>query len=234
MRQYSYEGTDRNGRLIRGSTSGESAREVKAQLATFGFKNVRVTEEASIPAGSATSEAAAPDDLVQRLVDGDIEIDASAAGGGVGEEEEEDEWFRAEALAKIRKHRRRENIALVITLTVLGAIAAYYIYDKLTEIPAPQPHIIMRNANEMLSFKDVYVKGDDLIFIVFAPRWNGNVRVDYQAWDVLDNRIDFGTARLGFIGSYYGGSPEKSGAVKLKKHRFYNRIEILVSGDEGK
>jgi hypothetical protein len=34
----------------------------------------------------------------------------------------------------------------------------------------------------MLSFKDVYVKGQTLVFIVFAPNWNGNVRVDYKAW----------------------------------------------------
>lgn len=86
----------------------------------------------------------------------------------------------------------------------------------------------------MLSFKDVYVKDQDLVFIVHSRSWNGNVRVDFQAWDALENRIDFGTARLGFIGEHYGGSSDKSGTFRLKKSRFYERIELLVSGDEGK
>ena len=86
----------------------------------------------------------------------------------------------------------------------------------------------------MLTFKDVYIRGRDLVFIVFSPNWNGNVRVDFKAWDPFGKEIDFGTARLGFIGEYYGASPEKSGTFKLKKTRFYERIEIVVSGDEKK
>jgi len=92
----------------------------------------------------------------------------------------------------------------------------------------------MRSGSEMLSFKDVYVKGSDIVFIVFARNWNGNVRVDFKAWDPFENVVDFGTARLGFIGDHYGGSPEKSGTFKLKKTRYYETIEIRVNGDEGK
>lgn len=249
MKKFSYEGVNKQGRVVTGSTSAANEQEVKAQLKKFGFSNVRVQEEETTPeqtmssgkaSGSMTSAArvkqpaqpaeAPPQDLVQKLVDGDIEI-----GEPITEEEaERDMWFRAEALARIRKARRRERIAMVFAIVLVGSIAAYFIYDKVTEIPAPQPRIIMRTSSEMLSFKDVYVKGPDLVFVVFSRNWNGNVRVDFQAWDAFDNRIDFGTARLGFIGEHYGGAPEKSGTFKLKKSKFYERIELLVSGDEGK
>jgi hypothetical protein len=148
------------------------------------------------------------------------------------EETAGDEWRRLEVVAKVRKYRRKENIVLAVSLVIVCALAAYFIYNKITEIAAPQPKIITRSNSEMLSFADVYVKGPDLVFIVYARDWNGNVRVDYKAWDPYGSVIDFGIARLGFIGDHYGGSPEKSGAIKLKKRRYYETIELLVSGDE--
>jgi hypothetical protein len=233
MKTFNYQGVDKRGRAIRGSTTAESKREVKAQLAKFGFSDIEVEEEAASPPDSGPSEGPegqATVDLVQKLVDGDIEVEAPVSP----EEIEEDEWRRAESLARISRYRHRENIALVLSLILVGTVAAYFIYQKMTEIPAPQPKIITSTASEMLTLKDVYVKGDDLVFVVFSRNWNGNVRVDFQAWDVFDERIDFGMARIGFVGEYLGGSPEKSGTFKLKKSRFYERIEIMVSGDEGK
>lgn len=231
MKNFNYQGVNTQGRTVTGSTTGANEQEVKAQLMKFGFKNIRVKEETPSPVRSGQSGRAdeqGSDDFAQKLVDGGIEV-----GEPLSEEEaEEDEWYRAEAFVRIRRFRRRENIALVISLVLLGVFVSYFIYDKITEIPAPQPKIITRSKSEMLSFKDVYVKGDDLVFIVFSRNWNGNVRVDFQAWDSFDNRIDFGTARMGNIGEHYGGSPEKSGTVKLKKYKFYERIELLVSGDE--
>jgi len=217
---------------------GQSREQVKAQLREFGFRKIQIKEsraassqaEQPLPAAETADE-----DFVQKLVDGDIEIHAPVEGVEAEEEEdEEDEWRRAEALVRIRKHRRRENVALVITLIIVGVIAVIFIYDKMTKIDAPQPKIIKRTTNAMLSLEDAYVEDDTLIFVVFSANWNGNVRVDYQAWDVFDTRIDFGLKRLGHVGEYYGGSPRKSGAVKLKKFRYYDRIEVVVSGDEGK
>jgi len=232
MKKYNYTGVDKIGRTVNGSTLAASEEEVKKQLVQFGFKNIRIKAEEAASAEIPPTEVQEqpPDDFVQKLIDGDIQIEEP-----VSEEEAElYEWERAEAFTRIRHHRRRENIALAITLVVIGIIAAYFIFNKLTEIPAPQPEIITRSASEMLSFKDVYVKGQDLVFVVFSRDWNGNVRVDFKAWDPVDkkNPVDFGTARLGFIGDHYGGSPQKSGTFKLKKTRFYDRIEIIVSGDE--
>lgn len=232
MKKFNYHGVNKEGRTVTGSTTGASEQEVKAQLVKFGFKNIRVKEEALSPARSGPPEEVAEEgddrDFVQKLVDGDIEVGEPLSEG----EAEEDEWYRAEAFARIRRYRRRENVVLVITLVLLGVFVAYFAYDKMTEIPAPQPEIITRSSSEMLSFKDVYVKGNDLVFVVFSRNWNGNVRVDYQAWDSFGERIDFGTARMGFIGEHYGASPEKTGTVKLKKYKYYERIELLVSGDE--
>jgi len=270
MKKFNYEGIDKRGRAITGSTSAENEQEVKAQLIKFGFKNISVTEEAPPPkstkrpdrkarttpaakpaqaadkpapaakiparAKSASGPQAAPaaeplpEDFVQKLIDGDIQIPEPVSE----EEAEQDEWYRAEAFARIRRYRRRQNIALAISLIVIGSIASYFVYDKLTAIPAPEPQIIAKSKNELLSLKDVYVRGNDLVFVVYSRNWNGNVRVDFQAWDAFDTRIDFGTARLGWIGDHYGGSPQQSGTFKLKKSKFYERIELLVSGDEGK
>ncbi len=268
MKKFNYEGIDKRGRAVSGSTDGENEQEVKAQLVQFGFKNIRVTEEApppkstkqaerakpapaskpaqaekpapagKTPAGSKSVSGAKPapageplpEDFVQKLIDGDIQIPEPA----VEEETEEDEWYRAEAFARTRRYRYRQNVALIISLIVLGSIISYFVYDKLTEIPAPEPKIITKSQNELLSLKDVYIRGDDLVFVVYSRNWNGNVRVDFQAWDVFDTKIDSGTARLGFIGDHYGGSPQQSGTFKLKKSKFYERIELLVSGDEGK
>ena len=234
MKKFNYTGVDKTGRTVTGTTLAASEEEVKKQLIQFGFKKIRIKGEdaASAEIPPAEVQEQPPDDFVQKLIDGDIQVEEP-----VSEEEAEiQEWERAEAFTRIRHHRQRENIALAITLVVIGIIAAYFIFNKLTEIPAPQPEIIMRSASEMLSFKDVYVKGQDLVFIVFSRNWNGNVRVDFKAWDPVDkkNPVDFGTARLGFIGDHYGGSPQKSGTFKLKKTRFYDRIEIAVSGDENK
>ncbi|NQU09017.1 MAG: hypothetical protein HQ583_10665 [Candidatus Abyssubacteria bacterium] len=224
MKEFEYEGVDKNGRTVRGSTTAESVREVKAQLVEFGFTNIRVEEKGVAPAPMDQ----AGDDYIQRPVDGDIEETPPE------EEVEEDEWRRLEVLERVRRYRRKENIALAIILVVLGFLAAYFIYDKITEIPAPQPTIVTQSSSEMLTFKDVYIRGRDLVFIVFSPNWNGNVRVDFKAWDPFGKEIDHGTARLGFIGEYYGATPEKSGTFKLKKTRFYEKIEIVVSGDEEK
>jgi hypothetical protein len=238
MKKFEYIGIDKNGLTTSGSTMGKSKEEVKAQLRQFGFRKIRIQEsraassqaEQPSPAAEATDE-----DFVQRLVDGDIQIHAPVEGTDVEEEEdEEDEWRRAETLARVRKHRRRENLALVITLIIVGVIAAIFIYDKMTEIDAPQPKIIKRTANPMLSLEDVYVKGGNLVFVVFSREWNGNVRVEYEAWDAFGAKIDFGMKRIGHVGEYLGGSPRKSGAVSLKKFRYYDKIEIIVRGDEGK
>lgn len=232
MKKFNYTGVDKIGRTINGTTMGENEDEVRNQLMEFGFSDIRIEEAAVFPAGGAAEgqQEPVPEDFVQQLMDGDIQVEEPVSD----EEAELLEWERAEAFARIRKHRRRENVALVITLILLGIVAAYFIYDKITEIPAPQPEIITRSSSEMLSFKDVYVKGQDLVFIVYSRNWNGNVRVDFKAWDPMDkkNPTDFGTARVGFVGEYYGGSPQKSGTFRLKKTRFYDRIEIVVSGDE--
>ncbi|GAB4343060.1 MAG: hypothetical protein Kow0099_21130 [Candidatus Abyssubacteria bacterium] len=224
MRTFTYRGIDRHGRSVSGSTVAQSEREVRAQLVKFGFSKIQVTEETS---GSVKEQL--PDDYVQKLVDGDIAVEAKTE-----EEVEEDEWRRAEVLARARRFRKRENVALVVTVIILGCLAAYFIFDRMTALPAPEPTIIADSTSELLRFKEIYIRGNDLIFVVYGPRWNGNVRVDFQAWDPFEHKIDFGTARLGFIGDYYGGSAEKSGVFKLKKRRFYERIELLVSGDEGK
>jgi len=236
MKQFDYEGVDKNGRTVRGTTAGVSLKAVKAQLKEFGFGKIHVEEkdasEARRRAPREEQETLA-DDFVQQLVDGDIEVEARAPADEE-EEAEGGEWRRLEVLERVRKYRYRENIIILVMLIVLVSFAAYFIYDKMTNIPAPQPKIIMRSGSEMLSFKDVYVKGSDIVFIVFARNWNGNVRVDFKAWDPFENVVDFGTARLGFIGDHYGGSPEKSGTFKLKKTRYYETIEIRVNGDEGK
>lgn len=232
MREFSYKGTDRHGRTVTGTTAAESAQEVKEQLRKFGFSNIRIKEAPAetTPAGAARAADKLGDDYVQKMVDGLID----ATEPPTAEEAEEDEWRRAEMIAKIEHRRRRENVGLVVILVVLGVLGLFYLYDKATAITAPQPTIIMRSSSPMLHFKDVYVKGNELFFTVFSRDWNGNVRVDFKAWDPFDEQVDFGTARLGNIGEHYGGSPEKTSAFKLKKRRFYERIEILVSGDEGK
>jgi hypothetical protein len=233
MKEFSYQGTDRRGRAVTGTTAAENAQEVEAQLLKFGFSNIQIEATGARPQAEETKKAAAeklPDDYVQKLIDGDIAIEQPATE----EEAEEDEWRRAEVYAKVARRRRRENFALAIALVVIGLAAIYYIFEKATAITAPQPTIIMRSGSQMLSFKDVYVKGNELFFTIFSREWNGNVRVDFKAWDPFDEQIDFGTARLGHIGEHYGGSSEKTSAFKLKKSRFYERIEILVSGDEGK
>ena len=224
MKTYTYEGIDKNGRLVRGSTAGTDERQVKAQLAEFGFKNIRVEQQVA----SESYGARASGDYAEEPMGSDF-----GYGEPVEEEEaDEDEWKRADALARAYRFRRRENIALIISLILVGAVAAYLVYDKMTEMPAPQPEILVNSSSGMLSLKDVRLQDGNLVFVVYSRNWNGNVRVDFQAWDAFDNRIDFGTARVGFVGEYYGGSPERSGAIKLKKSRFYERIEILVSGDE--
>jgi hypothetical protein len=225
MKTFTYKGIDRRGRTVTGTTTALNEREVRDQLAQFGFKNIRVVEGSS----DAPKEEQLPADFVQKLVDGDLAVEAKPEEGA-----EEDEWHRAEAIARTRRFRRRENVALVLTVIVLGTLAAYFIYDRLTALPAPEPTIIAESKSELLRFKEVYIKGEDLVFVIYGPRWNGNVRVDFQAWDPFDHKIDFGTARLGFVGAHYGGADEKSGAFKLKKRRFYERIELLLSGDEGK
>ncbi len=209
MKTFNYQGIDKKGRTIRGSTTAASKREVNAQLTKFGFSDIHIEEEAASPPDSGPAEGAEGQptvDLVQKLVDGDIEVEAPVSQ----EEIEEDEWRRAQSLARIRRYRRRENVALVISLILVGTFAAYFIYGKMTEIPAPQPLIITNTSSEMLTLKDVYVKDNTLVFVVFSRNWNGNVRVDFQAWDVFGERIDFGTARIGFVGEYLGASPEKS------------------------
>ncbi len=231
MKEFSYEAIDRKGRPINGTTAAESAQDVKAQLQKFGFNNIRVkTAAVRAPAAGTESSENLPEDYVQKLVDGEIDVRDLAAE----QEAEEDEWRRAEAIQKIQRRRKRETVGLTIFLVVLGIVVLYFVYEKATAITAPQPTIIMRSGNPMLSFKDVYVKDNELCFTVFSRDWNGNVRVDFKAWDPFDEQIDFGIARLGNIGEHYGGSAEKSSQFKLKKRRFYERIEILVSGDEGK
>ena len=236
MKKFDYTGIDKNGLTTSGSTMAESEQEVKAQLREFGFRKIRIEE--SRAASSQTEQPSpaaetADEDFAQRLADGDIEIHA-AADGVEAEEEEEDEWRRADVLAHVRRHRRRENVVLIITLIIVGLIAVIFIYDRMTKIDAPQPKIIKRTANPMLSLEDAYVEDGNLVFVVFSREWNGNVLVEYEAWDVFDTRIDFGMKRIGHIGEYLGGSPRKSGAVKLKKYRYYDKIEIIVRGDEGK
>ena len=233
MKQYDYEGVDKNGRAVRGTTAASSKDDVRAQLREFGFREIRVKTKR---AGKSPIEQpqqveeAPPDDLVQQLVDGDISVEEAADE----EEAEQAEWRRLEVIARVRKYRRKENITIFFTLVVMGILATYFIIDKMTEIKAPQPKIITRSGSEMLSFKDVYVDGMDLVFIVYGKNWNGNVRVDFKAWDPFNEVAGFGTARLGFIGDHYQGSPEKSGTFKLKKTRYYETIEIRVNGDEGK
>ncbi len=233
MKQFDYEGVDKRGRTVHGVTAADSVAEVKAQLKSFGFREVHHVEEK----GGSESRQSAPsppretkrDDFVERPVDGDPVRDLIMRDD---EETAGDEWRRLEVVAKVRKYRRKENIVLAVSLVIVCAVAAYFIYNKITTIAAPQPKIITRSSSDMLSFADVYVKGPDLVFIVYARDWNGNVRVDYKAWDPYDSVIDFGIARLGFIGDHYGGSSEKSGAIKLKKRRYDETIELLVSGDE--
>lgn len=233
MKQFDYEGVDRKGRTISGTTSAADKEEAKARLEKFKLREVHIKERGASKRQIDQPrhiEEPPPDDLIQKLVDGDIAVEET-----IGEEEADgDEWRRLEVLARVRNYRRKENITVVVTLIVFGVLAAYFMYDKATEVKAPQPKIITRSSNEMLTFKDVYVKGQDLIFVVYARNWNGNVRVDFKAWDPFENVAGFGTARLGFIGDHYGGSPEKSGTFKLKKTRYYETIEIRVSGDEGR
>lgn len=232
VKKFNYEGVDRKGRTGTGSTRADSADEVRAQLKQFGFKNIRITEDTTRAREepSAQAEEAPPDDFVQKLVDGDIAVEQPYGE----EEQEEGEWRRAEVFARIRRYRRRENTVTAIIIVVLIAIVGPYIFRRMTKIEAPQPRIITSSTSEMLSFKDVYVKDDYLVFVVFSRTWNGNVRVDIRAWDVFDNVVAAGTARLGFIGEHYGASPEKSGTFKLKKTRFYEKIQLVVTGDEGK
>jgi hypothetical protein len=233
MKQYDYEGVDKNGRAVRGTTAASSKEEVKAQLKEFGFSDIRVktkrTQENPIAQPQHVDEAPQVD-LVQQLVDGDVKIE--------DEVDEEDaaqaEWRRLEVISRVRTYRRKENITIFFTLVIVGILATYFIIDKMTEIKAPQPRIITRSGSEMLSFKDVYVDGTNLVFIVYGKDWNGNVRVDFKAWDPFELEVDHGTARLGFIGDHYGGAPEKSGTFNLKKTRYYETIELRVNGDEGR
>jgi hypothetical protein len=233
MAQYDYQGVDKNGRTVRGTTTAGSKEDVKAQLKDFGFREIRVTAKVSTPKPveqPGSPEEQLGDDYVQRLVDGDLGIHDA-----VDEEEAaEDEWRRLEVMQRVRRYRHKENVAIVITLIVVGALASHFIFDWMTTITAPQPRIITRSDSEMLSFQDLYVKDDTLFFIIHAQNWNGNVRVDFKAWDPFGKVADFRTARLGFIGDHYGGSPEKSGTFRLKKTRFYDTIEVRVSGDEDK
>lgn len=227
MSNFRYEGIDPQGRPIKGSTSGANKQEVISQLRMFGFTKIRIKEEADAP---AQTEEVSPDGSVQKPVDGETLIDEPVSE----DEEDEDEWRRAEAFARTRALRRRENIILIVLVVVLGCMAIYIVYNRITRIEAPQPKIITYSTTEMLSFKDVYVRDPDLVFVIFGRDWNGNVKVDFEAWDPQGSRIDFGTKRLGFVGEHFGGAPEKSGAFKLKKYRFYDKIVIAVSGDEGK
>jgi hypothetical protein len=233
MKQYDYEGVDKTGRTVRGTTAASSKEDVKIQLKEFGFRDIRIktkrTHKSPVEQPQHVEEAP-PVDLVQQLVDGDVSIDDELDE----EEAAQAEWRRLEVIARVRKYRHKENITIFFTLVVLGILATYFIIDKMTEIKAPQPKIITRSGSEMLSFKDVYVDGMDLVFIVYGKSWNGNVRVDFKAWDPFNEVADFGTARLGFIGDHYRGSPEKSGTFKLKKTRYYETIEIRVNGDEGR
>jgi hypothetical protein len=234
VREFSYEGVDRRGRPITGTTAAENAQEVKAQLQKFGFSDIKIQDTGARSASQGKPQSAADeklsDDYVQKMVDGLIDVSEPPTD----QEAEEDEWRRAEVYAKIKKRRRRENIGLIIILIILSGVGSYFIYDKATAIKAPQPQIIMSSRSKMLSFKDVYVKDNQLFFTVFSRDWNGNVRVDFKAWDPFNEQIDFGTARLGFLGEHYGASPRKTSTFQLKRSRYYERIEIMVSGDEGK
>lgn len=233
MKEFSYKGFDRKGRPVSGTTAAESARDVRAQLQKFGFSEFKIWEAGTQPLPQAEptpAEEKLPDDYVQRMVDGLIDIDQPATE----QEVEEDEWRRAEVIAQVKRRRRRENIGLIVIVAVIALLIIYYIYDKATAITQPQPKFIIRSESPMLTLKDVFVKGDELYFTVFSRDWNGNVRVDFEAWDPFDQRVDFGTARMGYIGEHYGANPEKTSAFSLKKHRFYDRIEVVVGGDEGK
>jgi hypothetical protein len=237
LKQFDYTGVDRRGRTVSGSTMAKTERDVEAQLLKFGFKNIRISDgSASASAVGQTDQAAEPmpADYVQKLIDGDIEIEAPAPQAEGKQEEEADEWRRAEVLARVRKYRRRESIVLTVTLIIVGALAAYFVYNKITEIDAPQPKIVKRTSNALLSLEDVHVENGNLVFVVNGRNWNGNVRVDYRAWDAFGEKVDFGLKRMGFIGDHFRGSATKSGAFRLKKYRYYDRIEIVVSGDEGK
>ena len=233
MKEFSYKGFDRKGRPVSGQTTAESAQEVRAQLQKFGFTEIKIREAGTQPVPQAEptpAEEKLPDDYVQRMVDGLIDIDQPASG----QEAEEDEWRRAEVIAQVKRRRRRENIWLIVAVAVIGLLVIYYIYDKATAITQPQPQFIIRSESPMLTLKDVFVKDNDLYFTVFSRDWNGNVRVDFEAWDPFDQRVDFGTARMGYIGEHYGANPEKTSAFSLRKYRFYDRIEVVVKGDEGK
>ena len=113
MKKFNYTGIDKSGLTTSGSTMGKSKEEVKAQLRQFGFRKIRIKESraasSQVEQPSPATETA-DEVFVQRLVDGDIEIHAPVEGAEAEEEEdEEDEWRRADALARVRKHRRREN-----------------------------------------------------------------------------------------------------------------------------
>jgi hypothetical protein len=233
MKEFSYEGTDRKGRPITGTTAAENAQEVRAQLQKFGFSDIKIKDAGAQPKTAEKVKPAADklgDDYVQKMVDGLIDVSEPAPG----EEAEEDEWKRADAIAKVKKRRRRENIGFGVIIAILAVLGLFYLYDKATAISAPQPQIIMKTGSQMLSFKDVYVRDNQLFFTVYSRDWNGNVRVDFKAWDPFDQQVDFGTARLGYLGERFHASPEKTSTFQLKKTRYYERIEIMVSGDEGK
>ncbi len=233
MTKFDYVGVDKNGRTVRGSTTALTRDDVEAQLKEFGFREVRVkaqsTSQETVQLPSETEEPSA-DEFAPEPMRGDLGIQ------DVIDEEEaaEQDWRRLEVLGRVRRYRKKENVTIAVTLIVVGVLAVYFIFDRMTTITAPQPRIIMRSSSEMLSFKDVYVDGLTFVFVVHAKSWNGNVRVDFKAWDPFGEVAGFGTARLGFIGDHYGGSPEKSGTFNLKKTRYYETIEIRVSGDEGK
>ena len=232
MAQFDYQGVDKNGRSVRGTTTAQSEEDVKAQLKDLGFREIRVKARAADPEtvelpGSPEEQFG---DAVQRPVEDDLGIQDTIDA----EEAAEGELRRREVVERVRRYRHKENITIVITLIVVGVLASYFIFDKMTAITAPQPRIITRSQSELLTFQDLYVEGGSLVFIIHAENWNGNVRVDYRAWDPFGKVADFGTARLGFIGDHYGGSPEKSGTFRLKKTRYYETIEMIVSGDEDK
>ncbi len=233
MARFDYQGVDKNGRTVRGTTTAGSKEEVKAQLKDFGFREIRVKVKAAAPdpvEQPESPEGQFGDDYVQRLVDGDLGIQDAIDDDDIADME----WRRLEVIERVRGYRRKENVTIAITLIVVGVLAAYFIFDWMTAITAPQPRIIARSQSELLSFKDLYVDGDSLVFIVHAQSWNGNVRVDFKAWDPFGKVADSGMARLGYIGDHFGGSPEKSGTFRLKKTRYYETIEIRVSGDEDK
>ena len=63
MKEFEYEGVDKNGRTVRGSTTAQSAREVKSQLVEFGFRDISIKEKDVSP--GPTGEAGDEDGRVR-------------------------------------------------------------------------------------------------------------------------------------------------------------------------